>query len=63
MLIVTLSLLHRQDCEDPVWPTKEGTDSNYHRVLGMLLEKVMDKKASILVASHNETTIHFAITR
>ena len=49
--------------EDPVWPTKEETDSSYHRVLGKVLEKVKEGKASVMVATHNEETVYFALKK
>lgn len=49
--------------EDPIWPTKEETDSSYHRVLGNLLKKVKKGKACVMVATHNEGTVHFALEK
>ena len=49
--------------EDPIWPTKEDTDSSYHRVVGVMTEQIKAGKANLMVATHNEATVHFALNR
>ena len=49
--------------EDPIWPTKEDTDSSYHRVVGVMTEQIKAGKANLMVATHNEATVHFVLNR
>ncbi|XP_003387388.1 PREDICTED: proline dehydrogenase 1, mitochondrial-like isoform X2 [Amphimedon queenslandica] len=48
---------------DPIWGKKSETDSSYHRILNHVLERVGEGKASIMVATHNEATVHFALKK
>uniref|UniRef100_A0ACB8FYD2 Uncharacterized protein n=1 Tax=Sphaerodactylus townsendi TaxID=933632 RepID=A0ACB8FYD2_9SAUR len=50
--------------EDPINPTYQKTSEMYHRCLDYILEEIKHhKKASVMVASHNEDTVKFAIRR
>ena len=48
---------------DPIFGTKDGTDSNYHRLLEALLCRVKGGRTHIMVASHNEQSVQLAINR
>ena len=47
----------------PIHPDKPSTDRSYHRSLGHLLESVRDGDACVLIGSHNQDTIQFALER
>ncbi|XP_039581708.1 proline dehydrogenase 1, mitochondrial-like isoform X1 [Passer montanus] len=50
--------------EDPINPTYEKTNEMYHRCLDYVLEEIKhSRKASVMVASHNEDTVKFALRR
>ncbi|XP_077286659.1 proline dehydrogenase slgA isoform X2 [Arctopsyche grandis] len=56
--------------EDPICPTYEATTESYHRCLTECLRRIKvlkdqsaDKKIGIMVASHNEDTVRFAIEK
>ncbi|XP_074776850.1 proline dehydrogenase 1, mitochondrial isoform X2 [Athene noctua] len=51
-------------CEDPINPTYEKTNEMYHRCLDYILEEIKhSRKASVMVASHNEDTVKFTLRR
>ena len=43
--------------EDPIWPSKEDTDTCYHHLLELLLNQVKPGKLNVMVATHNEETV------
>nr|XP_056715495.1 proline dehydrogenase 1, mitochondrial [Euleptes europaea] len=50
--------------EDPINPTYQKTSEMYHRCLDYILEEIKRRrKANVMVASHNEDTVKFAIHR
>ncbi|NWI87997.1 PROD dehydrogenase, partial [Pitta sordida] len=50
--------------EDPINPTYEKTNEMYHRCLDYVLEEIKHRrKASVMVASHNEDTVKFTLRR
>ncbi|XP_030671656.1 proline dehydrogenase 1, mitochondrial isoform X2 [Nomascus leucogenys] len=50
--------------EDPLNPTYEATNAMYHRCLDYVLEEMKhNAKAKVMVASHNEDTVRFALRR
>ncbi|NXF07055.1 PROD dehydrogenase, partial [Smithornis capensis] len=50
--------------EDPINPTYEKTSEMYHRCLDYVLEEIKHRrKASMMVASHNEDTVKFTLRR
>ncbi|XP_036598097.1 proline dehydrogenase 1, mitochondrial-like isoform X2 [Trichosurus vulpecula] len=50
--------------EDPINPTYEATSTMYHRCLSYVLEEIKHhNQANVMVASHNEDTVKFAIQR
>ncbi|XP_066418242.1 proline dehydrogenase 1, mitochondrial isoform X3 [Molothrus aeneus] len=50
--------------EDPINPTYEKTNEMYHRCLDYVLEEIKQRrKASVMVATHNEDTVKFALRR
>ncbi|XP_075070848.1 proline dehydrogenase 1, mitochondrial [Mixophyes fleayi] len=50
--------------EDPVNPTYEKTNEMYHRCLDYVLEEIRhNRKANVMVASHNEDTVKFTLKR
>lgn len=50
--------------EDPINPDYEATNRMYHRCLDYVLEEIEhNRKANIMVASHNEDTVKFTIQR
>uniref|UniRef100_G1R8U5 Proline dehydrogenase n=1 Tax=Nomascus leucogenys TaxID=61853 RepID=G1R8U5_NOMLE len=50
--------------EDPLNPTYEATNAMYHRCLDYVLEELKhNAKAKVMVASHNEDTVRFALRR
>ncbi|XP_062941775.1 proline dehydrogenase 1, mitochondrial isoform X4 [Cynocephalus volans] len=50
--------------EDPINPTYEATNTMYHRCLNYVLEELKhNAKAKVMVASHNEDTVRFALSR
>uniref|UniRef100_A0A8C9KVH6 Proline dehydrogenase n=1 Tax=Serinus canaria TaxID=9135 RepID=A0A8C9KVH6_SERCA len=50
--------------EDPINPTYEKTNEMYHRCLDYVLEEIkQSRKASVMVASHNEDTVKFTLRR
>ena len=44
----------------PIWPGKEETDANYHRLLRWLISEVEPNRLHMMVASHNEQTVQLA---
>uniref|UniRef100_T1J6H6 Proline dehydrogenase n=1 Tax=Strigamia maritima TaxID=126957 RepID=T1J6H6_STRMM len=51
---------------DPINPTYESTNDMYNRTLLECLQKIKqsgDKSISVMVATHNEDTIRFAVTK
>ena len=49
--------------EDPIWNTKAETDASYHQVLDRVMERVKEGRVHMMVASHNEGTIRYAIDK
>ncbi|XP_042899720.2 proline dehydrogenase 1, mitochondrial isoform X2 [Parasteatoda tepidariorum] len=52
--------------EDPINPTFEATTEMYHKTLTELLGRIVtkgDRKTAIMVASHNEDTVRFAVKK
>ncbi|XP_053938025.1 proline dehydrogenase 1, mitochondrial [Cuculus canorus] len=50
--------------EDPINPTYEKTNEMYHKCLDYILEEIKrSRKASVMVASHNEDTVKFTLRR
>ncbi|KFM71179.1 Proline dehydrogenase 1, mitochondrial, partial [Stegodyphus mimosarum] len=56
--------------EDPINPTYESTSEMYHKTLNEILRQIdndiragKDKKIGIMVATHNEDTIRFAVEK
>ncbi|XP_072270023.1 proline dehydrogenase 1, mitochondrial [Pyxicephalus adspersus] len=50
--------------EDPINPTYEKTNEMYHRCLDYVLEEIRhNRKANVMVASHNEDTVKFTMKR
>ncbi|NXU69757.1 PROD dehydrogenase, partial [Horornis vulcanius] len=50
--------------KDPINPTYEKTNEMYHRCLDYVLEEItLSRKASVMVASHNEDTVKFTLRR
>ena len=49
--------------EDPIWSKKSETDSSYHRVLGCVLERVREGRASVMIGTQNEATVTFALEK
>ncbi|KAJ8286036.1 hypothetical protein GJAV_G00033790 [Gymnothorax javanicus] len=50
--------------EDPINPDYETTNRMYHKCLDFVLEEIEhNRKANVMVASHNEDTIKFTIQR
>ncbi|XP_005993374.1 proline dehydrogenase 1, mitochondrial [Latimeria chalumnae] len=50
--------------EDPINPTYEATGEMYERCLDYILEEIHhNRKANVMVASHNEDTVKFTLRR
>lgn len=50
--------------EDPINPDYESTNRMYHRCLDYVLDEIaLNRKANVMVASHNEDTVKHTITR
>ncbi|MFT7817895.1 proline dehydrogenase 1, mitochondrial-like [Arapaima gigas] len=50
--------------EDPINPDYEATNRMYHRCLDYILEEIEhNRKANVMVASHNEETVRFTLQR
>ncbi|XP_036383341.1 proline dehydrogenase 1, mitochondrial [Megalops cyprinoides] len=50
--------------EDPINPDYEATNRMYHKCLDYVLEEIRNnRKANVMVASHNENTVKFTIQR
>ncbi|CAH2295289.1 proline dehydrogenase 1, mitochondrial-like [Pelobates cultripes] len=50
--------------DDPINPTYEKTNEMYHRCLDYVLEEIRhNRKANVMVASHNEETVKFTLKR
>ncbi|CAL8386910.1 unnamed protein product [Boreogadus saida] len=48
--------------EDPINPDYEATNQMYHKCLELVLEEIeQNRKANVMVASHNEETVKFTI--
>ncbi|XP_056445148.1 proline dehydrogenase 1, mitochondrial isoform X2 [Gadus chalcogrammus] len=48
--------------EDPINPDYEATNQMYHKCLELVLEEIeQNRKANVMVASHNEDTVKFTI--
>ncbi len=49
---------------DPIYPTKQATDTNYNKCLTHLLEQVpQNPRLSIIVASHNKQSVQLAVNK
>lgn len=57
------SLAQKKGYNDPIWASKEETDSCYERLLDVLFLYCQKGLAHVMVASHNEQTITFATER
>jgi len=50
--------------EDPINPDYEATNRMYHRCLEYVLEEIdLNRKANVMVASHNEDTVKFTLEK
>ncbi|KAM3610768.1 uncharacterized protein V6R79_008674 [Siganus canaliculatus] len=50
--------------EDPINPDYESTNRMYHRCLDYVLDEItLNKKANVMVASHNEDTVKHTLSR
>uniref|UniRef100_M3ZYT1 Proline dehydrogenase n=1 Tax=Xiphophorus maculatus TaxID=8083 RepID=M3ZYT1_XIPMA len=50
--------------EDPINPNYESTSTMYHRCLHYVLDEIaLNRKANVMVASHNEDTIKYTLKR
>jgi len=50
--------------EDPINPDYEATNRMYHKCLEYVLEEIdLNRKANIMVASHNEDTVKFTLEK
>ena len=47
----------------PIHPSYKETEISYHTILDSMLELVKMGRCSIIVASHNEDTVNFVLTR
>ena len=48
----------KNDYKDPIWESKENTDHNYHKLLDMLLRKMVESNYTcVMVATHNENSV------
>lgn len=47
----------------PVHPDKSSTDRSYHRAVDLLLNQVASGRAEVMVATHNQETLQFALER
>ena len=48
---------------DPIHPNYQATHDCYHRVLSVILDEVKTRGANVMIASHNEDSIKFAVQR
>ncbi len=49
---------------DPIFATKQETDNNYNDILEDLLTRVANNnRVSVMVATHNEDTVQFALSK
>eukprot|EP00698_Gefionella_okellyi_P024853 TRINITY_DN8884_c0_g1_i1.p1 TRINITY_DN8884_c0_g1~~TRINITY_DN8884_c0_g1_i1.p1 ORF type:complete len:433 (+),score=93.26 TRINITY_DN8884_c0_g1_i1:565-1863(+) len=48
---------------DPIQKTIEDTHKNYHTVLTEILQHQKDRKVTVMVASHNENTVKYAVQK
>ena len=48
---------------DPVHPSYEATSRCYNEVMNAILEETKRGKANVMVASHNEDSVRFAVQR
>lgn len=60
-LIMERKRAEKMGYEDPIQPTLEDTHKNYHKVLDLVLQN--NHLANILVASHNQESIEYAIRK
>ena len=56
-------LAHEEGRESPINETIEDTKIMYHSVVDYLMPIIANKQASIMVATHNEETVDFALKR
>lgn len=54
--------------EDPINPSYEATTEMYHKTLNELMRQIVEsgienKKIAIMVASHNEDTVRFTVSK
>ena len=49
--------------EDPICESYQATSNMYNKTLNAVLKKVASSPAQVMVASHNEDSVNFAIRR
>lgn len=50
--------------DSPIWDTKDYTNSNYYDLLETMLKRITNTSHdSIVVGSHNEGTLHYAMDK
>jgi proline dehydrogenase len=57
------ALALKKGYDSPIWDVKSDTDVMYHKVLENVMEKMKDGRVHVMVATHNEDTIKFAIDK
>lgn len=53
----------RKGVESPIWDTYDDTEKNFHRIIDMVLTKMDNTDAQMLVASHNVQSVEFTVNR
>lgn len=56
-------LASKNGCVSPIHPSKQATDSSYHRALEYLLNEVQKGHVHMMVASHNKHSVEEAIVK
>lgn len=51
------------DYEDPIHPSYQATCDSFNSVLDLILKEVKHGNANVMVASHNEESVHFALKK
>lgn len=49
--------------EDPIHVSYQATCDNFNNVLNVILDEVKQGNANVMVASHNEESVHFTVKR
>ena len=54
--------------EDPINPTFESTTAMYHKAVQEVMQQIVsrgidNKKIAVMIASHNEDTVRFAVQK